>query len=106
MFLDFQTICKKAEEETLEGVNVLIERAPVCKSVFVSQISENTPKETIEEYFDKFGVVEKIVSNIEEVNAKRVKDQRAILYFKSEKSKSWRRYAFFSITLRLLENRE
>ena len=38
-------------------------------------------------YFDKFGVVEKLVSNTTEVKANKAKEQRAILYFKKEKSK-------------------
>ena len=88
LFSDFEKICEGARKKTLEDVHVLIERAPVCKSIFVSGIPEDTPQEAVEEYFDKFGVVEKILSNIGEEKAKRVKDQRAILYFQSEKSKS------------------
>ena len=71
----------------LDYENVLIERAPVCKSIFVSGIPENISQETVETYFDQFGVVEKFVSNIKEVEAKRAKEQKAILYFKSENSK-------------------
>ena len=88
LFSDFEKICDGARKKTLEDVHVLIERAPVCKSVFVRGIPEDTSQETVEKYFDKFGVVEKILSNIGEEKAKRVKDQRAILYFQSEKSKS------------------
>ena len=88
LFPGFEKICEAARNRTLEDVHVLIERAPVCKSIFVSGISEDTPQEAVEKYFDQFGVVEKILSNIGEEKEKRVKDRRAILYFQSEKSKS------------------
>ena len=82
-------ICEEAAKpkNQVERVNVLIERAPVCKSIFVRGIPENTPQEEIENYFDKFGVVEKFVTNAEEVKAKRAKEKMAIVYFKTDNSK-------------------
>ena len=80
-------ICEEAAKpkNQLEKVNVLIERAPVCKSIFVRGIPENTPQEEVENYFDKFGVVEKFVTNAQE--EVRVNEKRAIVYFKTDKSK-------------------
>lgn len=88
LFLDFDKIREEAAKpkNQLGKANVLIERAPVCKSIFVSEIPENTSQEEIEKYFVKFGVVEKFVTNIEEVKAGRTKEGRAIVYFKNEKS--------------------
>ena len=76
----------KSQKKQLEKVNVLIERAPVCKSIFVRGIPENTPLEEIENYFDKFGIVEKFVTNEEEVKATRVNERIAIVYFKTDNS--------------------
>jgi len=59
----------------------------VGKGSFVKAIREDTPQEAIEKYFHEFGVVEKLVSNTTEVKANKAKEQRAILYFKKEKSK-------------------
>lgn len=73
------------QKNQLEKVNVLIERAPVCKSIFIRGIPENTPQEEVEDYFDKFGIVEKFVTNVEEVKAQRMKEKRAIVYFKTDK---------------------
>lgn len=73
------------QKNQLEKVNVLIERAPVCKSIFIRGIPENTPQEEVENYFDKFGIVEKFVTNVEEVKAQRMKEKRAIVYFKTDK---------------------
>lgn len=74
------------QKNQLEKVNVLIERAPVCKSIFIRGIPENTPQEEVENYFDKFGIVEKFATNVEEVKAQRMKEKRAIVYFKTDKS--------------------
>lgn len=81
-------ICEEAAKpkNQLEKVNVLIERAPVCKSVFVRGIPENTPQEEVASYFDRFGVVEEFVTNEEDVKAQRVKEKMAIVYFKTYKS--------------------
>lgn len=43
-------------------------------------------EEEIENYFEKFGIVEKFCFNIKEVKERRVKEMRVIVYFKSEKS--------------------
>ena len=68
---------------------MLIERAPECKSVYVSGFSENTSKEEVQMYFDnevgaldpKRGVVFNPRWDEEE------KHKRAIVYFKDKKSK-------------------
>ena len=96
----FDKIREEAKNRKLDYEFVLIERAPVCKSIFVKGIPEDTPQETIEKYFDKFGVVEKLVSNTTEVKANKAKEQRAILYFKKEKSKIF--FNFFILTSFLL----
>lgn len=85
--LDFDMIREEAakQKNQLEKVNVLIERAPVCKSIFIRGIPENTPQEEVEDYFDKFGIVEKFATNVEEVKAQRMKEKRAIVYFKTDK---------------------
>lgn len=92
-------ICEEAAKpkNQLEKVNVQIERAPVCKSVFVRGIPANTPQEEFESYFDRFGVVEKFVTNEEEVKAQRVKEKMAIVYFKTHKSKSVRSYGLLCL---------
>lgn len=95
---DFEMICKEAERRppTIDkrrkhdGNGVRIERAPVCKSIFVREIPENRTQEEVEKYFEKFGIVERFCSNMEEVKAGRVMEKRAIVYFKSEKSMSTR----------------
>lgn len=74
------------QKNQLEKVNVLIERAPVCKSIFIRGIPENTPQEEVENYFDKFGIVEKFAPNADEAKAQRMKEKRAIVYFKTDKS--------------------
>lgn len=74
------------QKNQLEKVNVLIERAPVCKSIFIRGIPENTPQEEVVNYFGKFGIVENFATNVEEVEAQRMKEKRAIVYFKTDKS--------------------
>ena len=88
VFLDFDEIREEAAKpkNKLEYVNVVIERAPVCKSIFVGGIPENTSQKEVVKYFNKFGVVEKFVTNTEEVKAQRMKEKRAIVYFKHERS--------------------
>lgn len=103
-FLDFEGILEGARNRKCENVDLLIERAPVCKSIFVRGIPEDTPQEMIEEYFDQFGVVERIVSNIGKVEESKVKDHRAILYFKSERSKSAKNLSFVFFPLTPIHN--
>ena len=95
---DFQRICREAQKRPLtlnkerkdDVSDVLIERAPVCKSIFVRGIPLNTPEEEIENHFEKLGIVEKFCFNTKEVKERRAKEMRAIVYFKSEKSMSTR----------------
>ncbi|KAJ7381858.1 hypothetical protein OS493_038622 [Desmophyllum pertusum] len=58
--LEEEEILEEAAKKKLGNVDVVIERAPVCKSIFVRGIPENTPQEVIEKYFDNFGVVGEI----------------------------------------------
>lgn len=85
MFPDFAKIVGEAAKKPLDGVKVLIERAPECKSIFVSGILENTSKEQVETYFDRIGALENVVFN--PAWDKEWKDKRAIVYFKEKKSK-------------------
>ena len=86
MFSDFQKIVSEAAKKPLDGVNVLIERAPECKSIYVSGFSENTSKEQVETYFDEIGSLENVVFN--PAWDEDGKDKRAIVFFKEKKSKS------------------
>ena len=85
MFSDFAEIVEEAKKKPLDGVNVLIERAPECKSIYVSGILENTSREHVETYFDRIGAVENVVFN--PAWDEEGKDKRAIVYFKDKKSK-------------------
>ena len=86
MFSDFAKIVREAAKKALDGVNVLIERAPECKSVFVSGFLEDTSKEQVETYFDEIGALEYVAFN--PAWDEEGKDKRAIVYFKEKKSKS------------------
>ena len=85
IFSDFAKIVQESKRRPLEGVTVSIERAPECKSIFVSGFSENTTKEQVEEYFDAFSSLEDVVFS--PWDEKR-KEKRAIVYFKEKKGKS------------------
>ena len=86
MFSDFAEILREAAKKQLDGVPVLIERAPECKSIFVTGFSENTSKEQVETYFDRIGALDYVVIN--PAWDEEGKDKRAIVYFKEKKSKS------------------
>ena len=86
MFSDFVKILREAAKRPLDGVNVLIERAPECKSIYVSGFLENTSKEQVETHFDEIGALENVVFN--PGWDKEGKDKRAIVFFKEKKSKS------------------
>ena len=87
---DFSKILAEAKRRPLEGVNVSVERAPECKSVFVSGFSENTTKEQVETYFDdKVGALD-LARGVQINNQlwdEEKKHKRAIVYFKNKKSK-------------------
>lgn len=84
MFSDFANILREAAKKPLDGVNVLIERAPECKSIYVSGFLENTSREQVETYFDEIGALENVVFN--PAWDEEGKDKRAIVYFKEKKS--------------------
>ena len=84
IFSDFARIIQESKDRKLEGVIVTIERAPECKSIFVSGFSENTTKEQVEEYFDRWGSLEYVAFSPWDENGK---EKRAIVYFKEKKSK-------------------
>lgn len=84
-FSDFAKIVQESKRRPLEGVTVSIERAPECRSIFVSGFSENTTKEQVEEYFDALSSLEDVVFS--PWDEKR-KEKRAIVYFKEKKGKS------------------
>ena len=88
--LDFSNILAEAKRRPQEGVNVLIERAPECKSVFVCGFSEDTTKEQVETYFDNevgaLDLARGVKINNQLWNEEK-KHKRAIVYFKDKKSK-------------------
>lgn len=84
MFSGFANILRQAAKKPLDGVNVLIERAPECKSIYVSGFLENTSREQVETYFDEIGALENVVFN--PAWDEEGKDKRAIVYFKEKKS--------------------
>ena len=84
-FSDFAKIVQESKRRPLEGVTVSIERAPECKSIFVSGFSENTTKEQVEEYFDALSSLEDVLFSPWDEKGK---EKRAIVYFKEKKSKS------------------
>lgn len=86
LFSGFAKIVREAARKPVDGVHVLIERAPECKSVYVSGFLENTSKEQVETYFDKIGALENVVFNPSW--DEEGKDKRAIVYFKNKKSMS------------------
>ena len=86
LFSDFAKIVREAARKPVDGVHVLIERAPECKSVYVSGFLENTSKEQVETYFDEIGALENVVFN--PAWDKEGKEKRAIVYFKNKKSMS------------------
>ena len=88
LFSDFAKIVREAARKPVDGVHVLIERAPECKSVYVSGFLENTSKEQVETYFDKIGALENVVFNPAWDEEGKDKSKRAIVYFKNKKSMS------------------
>ena len=82
MFSDFAKIVREAARKPVDGVHVLIERAPECKSVYVSGFLG----EQVETYFDKIGALENVVFN--PAWDEEGKDKRAIMYFRNKKSTS------------------
>ena len=74
----------------LDGVKVLIERAPECKSIFVSGFSEGTTVEQVETYFEKkvgaLDLVHGVQINHRLWNEEK-KHKRAIVYFKDKECK-------------------
>ena len=71
-------------------MNVLIERAPECKSIFVGGFSEDTTVEQVETYFEKkIGALDPVrgVQINHQLWNEEKKHKRAIVYFKDKKSK-------------------
>ena len=80
----------EAERRPQEGVKYVIERAPECKSIFVSEFSEDTTVEQVEAYFDnEVGSLD--LARGVQVNQRLweedKKHKRAIVYFKDKRSK-------------------
>ena len=50
--LDFSDFKRKGEARPLDSVQVSIEQAPVCRSILVTGISENTTHDTIQLCFE------------------------------------------------------
>ena len=70
-------------------MNVLIERAPECKSIYVTGFSENTSMEDVQTYFDnevgELDPVRGVAFNPRWDEDEKYK--RAIVYFKHKRSK-------------------
>ena len=52
IILDFSRIQTKGEKRGLDSAKVVIEQVPVCTSIVVSGISENTTHDAIELHFE------------------------------------------------------
>lgn len=52
IILDFSRIKTKGEKRGLDSAKVVIEQVPVCTSIVVSGISENTTHDAIELHFE------------------------------------------------------
>ena len=78
--LDFSIIKTKGEERGLDSAKVTIEQVPVCTSIVVSGISDNTTRDAIELYFENRrnggGPVERV---------ELLKDGRAVVVFQDPK---------------------
>ena len=95
MVSGFADILKAAKERPLERVQVLIERAPECRSIFASGFPEKTSKDdVIKFFFHEWGEIEDV--SFSDPWDENVKEKRVIVYFKHKKSKS-----FFNCSLLL-----
>ena len=88
MVSGFADILKAAKERPLERVQVLIERAPECRSIFASGFPEKTTKDdVIKFFFHEWGEIEDV--SFSDPWDENVKEKRVIVYFKHKKSKSF-----------------
>ena len=85
---DFQAIQRGAQKRALDGLNVLIERAPECKSVYVSGFSDKTTQEKVQTYFDKeVGALDPVRGVVFSPHWDEHEEyKRAIVYFKHKRS--------------------
>lgn len=86
---DFQKIIEGVQKKPkLDGVEVLIERMPECKSIYVSEFSALTSREEVETYFgNEVGELDPVRGVV--FNPRWDEDEkykRAIVYFKGKKS--------------------
>lgn len=87
MVSGFADILKAAKERPLERVQVLIERAPECRSIFANGFPEKTTKDEVLKFFHEWGEIEDI--SFSDPWDENVKEKRVIVYFKHKKSKSF-----------------
>ncbi|XP_068688637.1 uncharacterized protein [Montipora foliosa] len=89
---DFQDILRGQEKKpTLDGVTVLIERAPQCKSVYVSGFTPCTSKEEAQMYFEeRVGALDPalgvVFSPSWDEQEEKCRIKRAIVYFSDKQS--------------------
>ncbi|XP_074627497.1 uncharacterized protein LOC141885604 isoform X1 [Acropora palmata] len=89
---DFQDILKGQERRpTLDGVKVLIERAPQCNSIFVSDFAPDTSQDEVQLYFENtVGPLDKArgikFSPQWEGQDEKCRFKRAIVYFENAES--------------------
>ena len=87
MVSGFADILKAAKERPLERVQVIIERAPKCRSIFASGFPEKTTKDEVLNFFHEWGEIEDV--SFSDPWDENVKEKRVIVYFKHKKSKSF-----------------
>ena len=92
LLTDFQDILKGQERRpTLDGVKVLIERAPQCNSIFVSDFAPDTSQDEVQLYFENtVGPLDKArgikFSPQWEGQDEKCRFKRAIVYFENAES--------------------
>lgn len=92
LLTDFRNILKGQERRpTLDGVKVLIERAPQCNSIFVSDFAPDTSQDEVQLYFENIvGPLDKArgikFSPQWEGHDEKCRFKRAIVYFENAES--------------------
>ena len=92
LVVDFQDIVQGQERiPTLDGVKVLIERAPQCNSIFVSDFAQSTSQDEVQSYFENtVGPLDKArgikFSRRWEGHDEKCGFKRAIVYFDNAES--------------------
>lgn len=92
LLTDFRDILEgQKRKPTLDGVKVLIERAPLCNSIFVSDFAPGTSQDEVQLYFENtVGPLDKArgikFSPQWEGHDEKCRFKRAIVYFENAES--------------------